>query len=209
MSDPYRRFSRFYNPLVEPWLRPIKKQIVQECLRLNLSRILDVGCGTGTLAGMLRKEGIHAVGLDPSPGMIRVSHGISRGSFALLRGRGEAPPFSSGAFQGVIFSRVFHENHPCRRRKMLEEALRVLDPRGTLFILDYHKPSTPSGQTARMFEYLVEWGAGGDHFRNYRQFMEEGALPGLLAHIPPDRLRWEPLFHGSISLVKIRMEHGP
>jgi demethylmenaquinone methyltransferase/2-methoxy-6-polyprenyl-1,4-benzoquinol methylase len=87
---------------------------------------------------------------------------------------------------------------------MLGEALRVLDPRGTLFILDYHKPSTASGQAARMIEYLVEWVVGGEHFRNYRQFMAEGALPGFLAHIPPERIRWQPVFQGSMALAIYR-----
>ena len=203
MSDPYGRAARLYNPIVEPWLRSIKKMIVKECLRLNLSRVLDVGCGTGTLVGMLRNEGIQAVGLDPSPGMIRVSRAISQDSFALVRGRGECLPFSSGSFQAVVFSMVLHENPPFQRRKILEDALRVLDSRGTLFILDYQKPSTASGQAARIIEYFVEWGVGGDHFRNYRQFMEEGALPAFLSHFPPENLHWELIFHGSISLARV------
>ncbi len=204
MSDPYGHSARFYNPVVEPWLRSVKKKIVQECLRLNLSRVLDVGCGTGTLAGMLRKEGIQAVGLDPSPGMIHVSRGISRGSFTLVRGRGELLPFSSGSFHGVIFSMVLHENPPSRRRGMLDDALRVLDPEGALFILDYHKPSTSSGQAARLIEYLVEWIVGGEHFRNYRRFMEEGALPAFLNHLPRERLQWEPVSQGSMILAMYR-----
>jgi ubiquinone/menaquinone biosynthesis C-methylase UbiE len=206
MSDPYAHSARFYNPVVEPWLRSAKEKIVQEGLRLNLSRVLDVGCGTGTLAGMLEKEGIQTVGLDPSPGMIRVSRGTSRGSFALVRGRGELLPFPCGSFHGVVFSMVLHENPPSRRREMLEEALRVLDPRGVLFIFDYNKPSTTSGQAARVIEYLVEWIVGGEHFRNYRRFMKEGALPALLAHLSRERIHWEPVFHGSMALVRISRE---
>ena len=205
MSDPYGRSARFYNPIVEPWLRSIKTKIAQECLRLNLSRVLDVGSGTGTLPRMLRKEGIQAVGLDPSSGMIRVSRRISQGSSTLVRGRGECLPFSSGSFHGVVFSMVFHENPPSRRREILEDAMRVLDPLGTLIILDYHEPSTPSGKAARMFEYWVEWVAGGEHFRNYRQFMKAGALPGFLAHIPLERIRWEPVLQGSMALAIYRL----
>ena len=208
MSDPYAHSARFYNPVVEPCLRSVKKKIVQKCLGLNLSRVLDVGCGTGTLAGMLRKEGIQTVGLDPSPGMIRVSRAISGGSFDLVQGRGEGLPFSSGSFHGVVFSMVLHENPASRGREMLEEALRVLDLGGALFILDYHKPSTTSGQAARIIEYLVEWVAGGEHFRNYRRFMQDGALTAFLAHLPRERIHWEPLFHGSMALVQIRKEHG-
>lgn len=206
MSDPYTRSAPFYNPIVEPWLRPIKKKIVQECLRLNLRSVLDVGCGTGTLVELMRKEGIQAMGLDPSPGMIRVSRGNSWGPFFLVRGRGERLPFPSGTFQGLVYSMVLHENSPIRRKEMLAEALRVLSPGGTLFILDYQKPSTPLGHSARRIEYLVEWAVGGAHFRNYRQFMQEGALPAILSHFPPDRVHWEPVFCGSMSLAKIFME---
>jgi ubiquinone/menaquinone biosynthesis C-methylase UbiE len=209
MTDPYGRSARFYNPVVEPWLRSVKKKIVRECLRLNLARILDVGCGTGTLAGMLGKEGIQAFGLDPSPGMIRVSRGISRDPFPLVRGRGEGLPFPSGSFDGVIFSMVIHENPHSRGRQMLAEALRVLGPRGALFILDYHRPSTTSGHAARVIEYLVEWIVGGEHFRNYRRFMREGALSPFLNPFFKGEIQWEPAFHGSMALVKIRQEHGP
>ena len=103
---------------------------------------------------------------------------------------------------------VFHENPPSQRREMLEDALRVLDPRGTLFILDYHCPLTASGRAARVIEYLVEWVVGGEHFRNYRRFMQEGALAAFLAHLPGERIHWEPVFQGSMALVQIRKEHG-
>jgi ubiquinone/menaquinone biosynthesis C-methylase UbiE len=208
MTDPYGRSARFYNPVVEPWLRSVKKKIVGECLRLNLARLLDVGCGTGTLAGMLREEGIQALGLDLSPGMIRVSRGISRDPFPLVRGRGESLPFPSGSFDGVIFSMVIHENPHSRGRQMLAEALRVLDPRGALFILDYHRPSTTSGHAAGVIEYLVEWIVGGDHFRNYRRFMREGALSAFLNPFFKGKIQWEPVFQGSMALVRISRELG-
>ena len=204
MSDPYGRSARFYNPMVEPWLRSIKKRIVRECLRQNLDPVLDVGCGTGTLIGMLRKEGIRAVGVDPSPGMIRVSSDISPGSTGWVRGGGERLPFPSRFFQGVILSMVLHENPSFRRRGILEESLRVLDPRGALFILEYHKPLTTSGQAARSIGYLVEWVVGGEHFRNYRRFMQEGALPAFLANLPAERILWEPVFQGSMALAIYR-----
>jgi hypothetical protein len=55
-----------------------------------------------------------------------------------------------------------------------------------------------------VIEYLAVWVVGGEHFRNYRQFMEEGALPGFLAHIPPERIRWQPVFQGSMALAVYR-----
>jgi len=209
MKDPYSRSARFYNPLVEPWLRSIKKKIVGECLRLNLAPVLDVGCGTGTLVGMLRGEGIRAVGVEPSQGMIRVLHDQSPEASGWIQSRGECLPFSSRSFRGVILSMVLHENPPSRRKEILRESFRVLDSGGNLFILDYSKPSTAFGKAVRKIACLVERVVGGEHFRNYRRFMQEGALPAFLSHLPPDRLHWEPLFYGSMSLAKICMEPEP
>ena len=208
MKDPYGRSARFYNPFVEPWLRSVKKKIVAECLRLNLGPVLDVGCGTGTLIGMLRREGIRALGVEPSQGMIRVSRDTSPDTTGWIRSGGECLPFHSRSFRGVILSMVLHENPAPRRREILRESLRVLDSGGNLFILDYSKPSAPFGKAARSMAYLVERVVGGEHFRNYRQFMQEGALPAFLNHLPPDRLHWEPVFHGSMSLAKISKETG-
>lgn len=36
-------------------------------------RLLDIACGTGTMAEMLRKEGFHVTGVDISPAMIEVA----------------------------------------------------------------------------------------------------------------------------------------
>ena len=139
MSDPYGSCARFYNPLAEPWLRPVKRRIVQECLRSKYSRVLDLGCGTGTLLDMLRRAGVQAVGLDLSSGMLGISRKVYRNSPSLIRGRAEHLPFPSRSFEGVILSLMIHENPPLRRRLILDEALRILVPEGTLFILDYHK----------------------------------------------------------------------
>lgn len=44
--------------------------IVEE---LNASRVLDVGCGTGTLACTLAQRGIEVVGLDPAAASLEVA----------------------------------------------------------------------------------------------------------------------------------------
>lgn len=209
MNDPYEKWARFYNPLVEPLLRPLKKEIVRQCVQAGLNRVLDIGSGTGTLCKMLGKEGIMAVALDPSPSMIGISKESLLNSFALIQGRGEWLPFAPQSFKGIILSLVLHENDPLIRKRILKDAPRVLTPGGAIFILDYDRPGNLLGKAAAAFEYAVERGVGDDHFRNYRLFMQKGALTGLLTKMTPERLyRWH-FFFGSISLVKYSKKSEP
>ena len=39
----------------------------------GVTRAVDLGCGTGTLARMLASRGASVVGVDPDPGMLRVA----------------------------------------------------------------------------------------------------------------------------------------
>jgi len=209
MNDPYEKWARFYNPVVEPLLRPLKREIVSECSRAGLNRVLDIGSGTGTLCQMLRKEGIVAVGLDPSPSMIGISQKSPFHSLALIRGRGEWLPFPPRSFQGVILSLVLHENDPLIRMRILKEASRVLTGAGFIFILDYDRPGKALGKAASAFESAIERAVGDHHFRNYRLFMQKEALTGLLTKMAPERIYRRPFFWGSISLVKYSKNSEP
>ncbi|MBS1718697.1 MAG: class I SAM-dependent methyltransferase [Armatimonadetes bacterium] len=67
--------------------------------------ILDVACGTGTMAEMLQDEGFHVEGVDLSPGMIEVAR-----KKALQQGRdlrfevGDAATFDMGRTYNAVYS---------------------------------------------------------------------------------------------------------
>jgi SAM-dependent methyltransferase len=44
-------------------------------LEVGARRVLDLGCGTGRLARLMAAQGIHVVGIDPDPDMLRVASG--------------------------------------------------------------------------------------------------------------------------------------
>src|SRR5262249_49578312 len=68
--------------------------------------VLDVGCGTGTLAAAIRAGGYGVVGLDASLGMLTEMGAGGRGR--PVGGFGERLPFATGAFDLAITVATLH-----------------------------------------------------------------------------------------------------
>lgn len=105
-------------------------------------RVLDVGCGTGTLALMLAKDhpGLDVVGLDPDPkALARARRKASRAGVGiqLIQGFGDTIPEPSASFDRVLSSLMLHHLAAEEQRATLEEARRVLRPSGSFHILDF------------------------------------------------------------------------
>ena len=56
--------------LRDPEVRQAWRALLRETLPAPPARVLDLGCGTGTLSELLAAEGYDAVGVDFSPAMI-------------------------------------------------------------------------------------------------------------------------------------------
>ncbi|WNB93455.1 class I SAM-dependent methyltransferase [Bacillus sp. NEB1478] len=72
----YNQFAYLYDQLMEDapyskWLSFIKSASKNYCL--NAKRLLDVGCGTGSLSVLLGKEGYEVTGVDLSADMLTVA----------------------------------------------------------------------------------------------------------------------------------------
>lgn len=106
-------------------------------------RTLDVGCGTGVLAGRLAALGGHDVtGVDPSEGMLEE---LRRNVPAVEAVKASATglPFADGAFDLVYSVATMH--HIADRadvRRALGEMARVTRPGGSILVWD-HNPRNP------------------------------------------------------------------
>jgi len=105
-------------------------------------RVLDVGCGTGTLAVRIRREHpeVDVVGLDPDPKALAIARRKAERAGVVIRferGYGDALPFGNAAFERVTSSLMLHHLDLATRRRMLRELLRVLRPSGSLHLLDF------------------------------------------------------------------------
>jgi ubiquinone/menaquinone biosynthesis C-methylase UbiE len=108
--------------------------------------ILDVGCGTGTLALLIKERHPQSevVGLDPDPQILAIARRKAARSGAEVRfdvGYADRLPYPDASFDRVTSSLVFHHLTREIKRAALGEAHRVLRPGGELHIADIGRAS--------------------------------------------------------------------
>jgi ubiquinone/menaquinone biosynthesis C-methylase UbiE len=104
--------------------------------------VLDVGCGTGTLVVMLKRQypSVQVVGLDPDSKALQRARDKARRaavSVQLDEGFADELPYREGSFDRVFSSFMFHHLEEQEREKTSREVLRVLKPGGSFHLLDF------------------------------------------------------------------------
>ena len=107
--------------------------IVEALSPLATRQVLDVGCGAGSLAKALVLHGARVCGIDPNPDAVAAAARAAPQA-AFETASAEAMPFSSAAFDGVVFLNSLH--HVPTPRRALAEARRVLRSEGTAIIVE-------------------------------------------------------------------------
>jgi len=142
--------TRLYDPVVGLTSRErrFKELLVDQAAPEAGQRILDLGCGTGTLAIQVkqRQPDADVVGLDADPAMLsqaREKAGRAGVELTLTEGMSNELPFEDGSFDRVLSTLFFHHLDPEPKRQTVREIARVLRKGGELHVADWGRPSDP------------------------------------------------------------------
>jgi ubiquinone/menaquinone biosynthesis C-methylase UbiE len=140
-------------PLYDPLLRWVmreevfKHQLIEQAEFRGGHRVLDLGCGTGTLAVMIKRSrpGVEVVGLDADAKVLELARAkAAKAGVELLLDQGMAYqlPYPNDSFDRVLTSVMLHHLSTDDKRRTFAEVLRVLRPGGGLHVVDFGPPRT-------------------------------------------------------------------
>ena len=119
-------------------------------------RVLDVGCGVGSLVSFLTANGRNAIGVESSSFMVQAA--AQMGAPVIL-GAGDTLPFEDCTFGVAVVERVLQ--HVPQPEAVLDEMWRVLRPGGVLIAIDpIHADAwVTTGNLEGLATRLIAWRA--------------------------------------------------
>ncbi len=199
----------FFSPPGSDFLHRRKRDLILDYFRRRRTETrqlayLDVGCGKGDLACLLRGDFASVAACDPSPGMLNAGGLSSHGIRVRVQDDPNRIPFDGAEFDFVTAVCVYHHVPPPARPGLLREMARVVKPGGALAILE-HNPYNPAtrcivgatpldagaillrpSQTRRLFREAGLTIADQRYFLYFPEFLYRrlGRLESLLERIP-------------------------
>jgi ubiquinone/menaquinone biosynthesis C-methylase UbiE len=136
-------------------LKQLRRKTIELAQLHSGDAVLDVGCGTGTLA-IMEKERVGATGrvcgIDPGPQQIAHARSKVTGPHRAIDfqvGVIERLDFADASFDAVTSTMMMHHLPDDLKRQGLSEILRVLKPGGRLAIADFKRPEHEPGQSKK------------------------------------------------------------
>jgi len=141
-------------------IRQIQQWIVDTYVRKGI-RILEIGCGTGTLAVMMAEKGAVITAIDASPSMLGVAErkiaANNLGTLITLKRMDAAQigdVYEQESFDLIVSSLVFSELPEDEKKYVLSLCQKLLAPGGKLVIADER---IPGGFSPRLLYYLFRF----------------------------------------------------
>jgi len=160
--------------LIDPLLKSVREDVIRKAE--SSDTVLDIACGTGSLALALAGKTLAVTGIDLDDELIMYAgnrafkRGVSNVRFE-VRDASDLSMFRDKEFGIAVTSMAVHQFEPQLAVKILTEMKRVAS---RVIIADYNHPlpQTLSGFAANTIEKM----AGGDHYRNFRNYMSSGGI---------------------------------
>lgn len=134
-----------------------KRRLIEQAKIRSGQRVLDLGCGTGTLTIMVKKAhpDTEVVGLDGDPQVLEIARRKANEAGAPIKfdeGMAYKLPYPDNSFDRVLSSLVFHHLATQDKESTLAEIYRVLRPNGELHLVDFGEPQ---GFYAKSVSWLI------------------------------------------------------
>ncbi|WP_455277863.1 corrinoid protein-associated methyltransferase CpaM [[Eubacterium] cellulosolvens] len=126
--------------------RRMRQEIIEEYI-CEGNKVLEIGCGTGSLAISCAKKGASVVALDISSQMLAIAEQKIREHNLIDKIQLEemgaievGNTFNDNTFDRIVSTLVFSELYPDEQKYVLNQAYRILRPNGLIIIADEVKP---------------------------------------------------------------------
>jgi 2-polyprenyl-3-methyl-5-hydroxy-6-metoxy-1,4-benzoquinol methylase len=163
-----------YRKFIDPLLSGLRREIL---LSINpKDRILEIACGTGALAIAMASKAAHVTAIDLSEENIAAatSAAIKKGAGDIkleVRDASDLSCYPDLHFDVAVITMAVHQFDP-------EQAITILSEmrkKASQIIIGDYSHHMRSGW-GRNLAWVIEWLAGGDHYRNFRNYIRTGGL---------------------------------
>jgi demethylmenaquinone methyltransferase/2-methoxy-6-polyprenyl-1,4-benzoquinol methylase/phosphoethanolamine N-methyltransferase len=188
--------------------RRYHRLVIQQLALRGSERILDIGCGTGTLtrdiaAALADKKNSLCTGLDAAEKMIAAAKKKASGipNIHFDAAIAERLPYENGSFDAAVSTFFFHHIHFELKKKVLAETARILKPGGRFIIVDVDVPTTWFGALC----------AHSGHWLFQQNEIAENSAGKLREAFSVSPFNWKAVSHhsGYITVFELKKETSP
>ena len=159
----FRGLTPLYDPLLK-WLmheETFKSQLIQQANIRPGMKVLDLGCGTGTLTIMLKQRfpQVSVIGLDGDNDVLRIARSKADQAGVSIRweqGLAYDLPYPDNSLERVVSSLVIHHLISADKVRAFQEIHRVLRPGGEFHMVDFGPPHNLYERVLSLFDRWLE-----------------------------------------------------
>lgn len=195
-----------YTNLIDPLLRDLRLRLPLFATMKIGCKVLDVCSGTGDQVLYYATFGLNAYGIDLDQGMLEQAINnkkLRKISANFVMANAKDIPFKDNHFDFVSISLALHEKSSEVRNRIISEMKRVVKSDGYLVFADFEVP-LPKNWIG-WFIRIIEWIASGNHYKHFREYINQGGLNPLIKIHNLTILKQETMKMDCLKLVLTRL----